>query len=173
MKWYQKTGWIIALLIIFFPAGLFLMWKYAGWGKVPKIFVTCIIGIIFIISVNTANKGAVTNTADASSQQSTSSGQARDSSIIESSSSNVTVKSATVQYFETLMGMDESQATSVYDAMESAGLGSFKSIEKTANWSNGERYIITYNGETYKLYLNKDKSVNSINDSFGNKIYSK
>ena len=30
-KWYQKTGWIIALLILFFPAGLFLMWKYSNW----------------------------------------------------------------------------------------------------------------------------------------------
>lgn len=33
LKWYKKTGWIIFLLIFFFPVGLFLMWKYAKWNK--------------------------------------------------------------------------------------------------------------------------------------------
>ncbi len=35
-KWYQKTGWIIALLILIFPVGLFLMWKYTNWKKTGK-----------------------------------------------------------------------------------------------------------------------------------------
>ena len=48
-KWYQKTGWIILWLILFFPVGIFLMWKYSNWKKAVKIivsafFVLCIIG---------------------------------------------------------------------------------------------------------------------------------
>ena len=45
-KWYQKTGWIIALLILFFPVGLFLMWKYTNWKKPIKGIITALILII-------------------------------------------------------------------------------------------------------------------------------
>lgn len=48
-KWYQKTGWIIALLILFFPVGLFLMWKYTNWKKSIKGIITAII-LIFALS---------------------------------------------------------------------------------------------------------------------------
>jgi hypothetical protein len=51
MKWYQKTGWIIALLILFFPAGAFLMWKYTSWNNIIKWVASVFFGIIFIIAV--------------------------------------------------------------------------------------------------------------------------
>ena len=47
-KWYQKTGWIIALLIFFFPVGLYLMWKYTNWGKKTKIVITTILVLLCI-----------------------------------------------------------------------------------------------------------------------------
>lgn len=46
-KWYQKNLSIIALLILFFPAGLFLMWRYSNWNKIVKIVVT----LFFVILV--------------------------------------------------------------------------------------------------------------------------
>lgn len=46
-KWYQKTGWIIALLILFFPVGLFLMWRYSKWSFIVKAGLT-ILYIFFI-----------------------------------------------------------------------------------------------------------------------------
>lgn len=39
-KWYQQTGWIVFLLIVFFPVGLFLMWKYTNWNKWLKVGIT-------------------------------------------------------------------------------------------------------------------------------------
>ena len=42
-KWYQKIGWIIALLIFFFPVGLFLMWKYTNWKKPVKGIITAFV----------------------------------------------------------------------------------------------------------------------------------
>ena len=36
-RWYQKSGWIIFLLIFFFPVGIFLMWKYTNWKKYIKL----------------------------------------------------------------------------------------------------------------------------------------
>ena len=55
-KWYQKTGWIIALLILFFPAGLFLMWKYSNWKKPIKCTITALILICAVIGVTTPSK---------------------------------------------------------------------------------------------------------------------
>ena len=49
MKWYQKTGWIILLLLVFFPAGCYLMWKYKPqWHKWVKWPVTVVMGIWFL-----------------------------------------------------------------------------------------------------------------------------
>lgn len=36
-KWFQKSIIIIAALILFFPIGLYLMWRYAGWNKIIKL----------------------------------------------------------------------------------------------------------------------------------------
>ena len=41
-KWYQKTGGIIFWLIVFFPVGLYMMWKYADWKKIVKIVISTI-----------------------------------------------------------------------------------------------------------------------------------
>lgn len=50
-KWYQKTGWIIALLILFFPVGLYLMWRYAtNWSKAIKWGITVFFAILTFIS---------------------------------------------------------------------------------------------------------------------------
>ena len=50
-KWYQQTGWIIALLILFFPVGLYLMWKYTNWSTVAKSIISGIIGLLAIFSL--------------------------------------------------------------------------------------------------------------------------
>ena len=49
-KIYQKTWFIILMLIIFFPVGLFLMWRYSSWNKVVKILVSAVFAIALIIS---------------------------------------------------------------------------------------------------------------------------
>lgn len=49
-KWYEKTGWIIILTLLFFPVGLFLMWKYANWNKIIKIAVTSFYVLVVIIT---------------------------------------------------------------------------------------------------------------------------
>ncbi len=50
-KWYQKTGAIIVLLILFFPLGFFLMWKYSNWNKGVKIIISCICAAICIVII--------------------------------------------------------------------------------------------------------------------------
>jgi len=50
LKWYQKPTGIIILLIVFFPVGLFLMWKNEMWSKKTRWIVTGAIAILFIAS---------------------------------------------------------------------------------------------------------------------------
>ena len=50
-KWYEKTAVIILFLILFFPVGLFLMWKYANWNKTIKISITVLIAIVLIVNI--------------------------------------------------------------------------------------------------------------------------
>lgn len=55
-RWYQDTFWVIVLLVIFWPAGVYLMWKYMKWHVVVKAIVTIIIAliVIFMFNVNIA-----------------------------------------------------------------------------------------------------------------------
>lgn len=57
-KIYQKTWFIILMLIIFFPVGLFLMWRYSSWNKVVKILVSAVFAIALIISFVTPSDGS-------------------------------------------------------------------------------------------------------------------
>ncbi len=52
-KWYQKTSWIIALLFLFFPVGLFLMWKHTNWNKYVKIGISAFIAIALFMPSST------------------------------------------------------------------------------------------------------------------------
>ena len=50
MKFYQKNWFVILMLILFFPVGLFLMWKYANWRNYAKIIVTVAIALLVVVS---------------------------------------------------------------------------------------------------------------------------
>ena len=48
-KWYEKTNGIIVLLFLFFPIGLWLMWKKSDWNSSTKILVTSFFVLIILI----------------------------------------------------------------------------------------------------------------------------
>lgn len=48
-KWYQSTTFTVSMLILFWPVGLFLMWKYQKqWKKPVKIIISIIFVFVFI-----------------------------------------------------------------------------------------------------------------------------
>lgn len=49
-KWYQTQVGIIALLFLFFPAGLYLMWKYSPWPKKTRWYVTGVVVVLVLAS---------------------------------------------------------------------------------------------------------------------------
>lgn len=54
-KWYQKPTGVTILLILFFPAGLYLMWKNNIWSITKRWIVTSIIAIAIIANAGTNN----------------------------------------------------------------------------------------------------------------------
>lgn len=57
-KWYQKSWAIVLFLIIFFPVGLYLMWKHSGWSKLVKIIITAFFAFILIFGSGSDDIGS-------------------------------------------------------------------------------------------------------------------
>lgn len=56
-KWYNKTWLVIVLCIVFFPVGLYALWKNQSISKGWKIGVTIAIALIILTQPNKNNKG--------------------------------------------------------------------------------------------------------------------
>jgi hypothetical protein len=55
-KWYQKSHWIIIFLILFWPLGVYFMWRYAHWKNPVKIVVSALELLFFVIfAISAAN----------------------------------------------------------------------------------------------------------------------
>ena len=71
MKFYEKDWFIVLMIIVFFPVGLFLMWKYSKCHKAVKIIISVFFAVMFIFSdgskesknVETKNTNAEVETA--------------------------------------------------------------------------------------------------------------
>ncbi|MGV3155481.1 hypothetical protein [Staphylococcus simulans] len=50
-KWYQKSWFVILMLIFLFPVGLFLMWYFKKWNNPIRWILTVIIVFISIFSI--------------------------------------------------------------------------------------------------------------------------
>ena len=50
-KWYEKTWFIIVMLITVFPVGIFFMWKLTNWKKPVKIIITVVLALIGTITL--------------------------------------------------------------------------------------------------------------------------
>lgn len=68
MKWYEKTWATILFLILFFPAGLYLMWRYRNWNKILKGVITGFFALCVI--ANMANGGSNSNTTNTVTKES-------------------------------------------------------------------------------------------------------
>jgi len=55
MKWYQKTWAIILMLYLFFPVGLYLMWKHSKWSSKVKKIVTGVFAVVCVAVIINGN----------------------------------------------------------------------------------------------------------------------
>ena len=64
MKFYEKTWFIVIMLIIFFPVGLILVWTNKKWSQKGKITATAVVAILLIIGlIDNASGGGESATA--------------------------------------------------------------------------------------------------------------
>ncbi|MFH1886983.1 MAG: hypothetical protein ABIM40_09820 [Pseudomonadota bacterium] len=54
--WYEKTWLVVVLLVVFFPAGLYALWKNTGFSKRTKWIVTGVVVVVFIAAAMNAGK---------------------------------------------------------------------------------------------------------------------
>lgn len=47
-KFYEKTWFVVLMLIVFWPVGVFLMWRYTEWNKPVKVAISVVAGIMLI-----------------------------------------------------------------------------------------------------------------------------
>jgi hypothetical protein len=64
LKWFQKQTGIIILLILFFPVGLYLMWKNQLWTKKTRWIVSGVLAVLVI-----ANYGKQPMSSSSSSRE--------------------------------------------------------------------------------------------------------
>ncbi len=68
-RWYQRGGWITFFLIIFFPVGLYLMWKHAAWTNRSKWIVTGVVAVFALIRFASPGEESTTPVASESENQ--------------------------------------------------------------------------------------------------------
>lgn len=49
VPFYTKTWFTILMLLLFFPIGLYTMWKFMNWNKIIKIGISALFVIWFIL----------------------------------------------------------------------------------------------------------------------------
>src|SRR5699024_11081857 len=55
---HKESNWfIVLLLLLFFPVGLYLMWRYSGWNKGPKWIITVIFAVLLLINTGGDDSG--------------------------------------------------------------------------------------------------------------------
>ena len=54
-KFYEKTWFSMMMLVLFFPIGLYTMWKYTNWKKSVKVLISIFIGMLIFISIVTGD----------------------------------------------------------------------------------------------------------------------
>ncbi len=138
-KWYQKSLGIIALLILFFPVGLFLMWNYAKWNKRIKWGITNIFALLFTISTVS---GAISNNKIASKTEPQS--QIKKVAVENKQSLDKSIIQATIQKKLEIIN-DSTQA-------EPTNQPTIK-IEQTQTQANEATYLVTrvIDGDTIEI----------------------
>jgi len=57
-KFYQTTWFTILMLIIFFPVGIFLMWKYNRFNQTARLIISTIFALAILGNMNNTNTAA-------------------------------------------------------------------------------------------------------------------
>ena len=77
MKFYQQTWFTVLFLILFFPIGLFTMWKYKKFNKIARIIISVILALLVVAAAfgedntDSSDKNATETTTEATTETTT------------------------------------------------------------------------------------------------------
>lgn len=168
MKVYEKTWFIIVMLIVFFPVGLFLMWKFSTWNKVVKIIISVFFGLVIISSLF---GGSSDDKKPADDKQSTQQEQQVDQTEPEKEDKQEAKEEPKEEKEEETIEYTEVTVDELYDALEENALkasdtykdgyyavtGELKNIDASGKYiSIGEMYD-EYSLHSMNCYIKSDE----------------
>lgn len=93
---YTKNWFVILMLIVFFPVGLWLMWAYKkNWNMIVKLLITAFLAYCFIVSIASDSKPNNSIDTDMSSQSSCADNIVTDNQLNEDLSKTTTLAAIT------------------------------------------------------------------------------
>lgn len=57
MEWYERKGLVFILLVLFFPVGLFALWKNSAFTTKAKGIITGVVAVVFIVVMTSGGGG--------------------------------------------------------------------------------------------------------------------
>ena len=154
MKFYEQDWFAVLMLILCFPVGLFLMWKYSKWHKAAKIIISVFFAIMVIFSdgskesknVETKNTNAEVETVDKTKDTNAEAETAKANKIKE-----LQEKSKAILDNKDYYAMNEDERKTINELVEKWDDEidySFKSeyADKKVQYENDEYYDENYQG---------------------------
>ena len=154
MKFYEKDLFIILMLFLCPPIGLFLMWKYSKWHKTEKIIISVFFAVMVIFSngskesknVETKDTNAEVETVDKTKDINTEVETAKANKIKE-----LQEKSKTILDSKDYYAMNEDERETINELVEKWDDEidySFKSeyVDKKVQYENDKYYDENYQG---------------------------
>lgn len=172
-KWYEKTWLVILLLIVFFPVGLYALWKNTSISKPWKIIVTVFFAILVIYQIGRDKEPNLSKNNTAVSKNSTEEHQSGNNAQIDKKSDEQKVISKGdvlhTKYFDVIVNKAElsngvktgNQFADIKPEKDNNFLilnVSFKNTDNESRTIFGAGTIwINYNGKDYEY--DKDETV--------------
>lgn len=134
MKWYQKSWAIILLLIFFFPAGAYLMWKEKkNWFKPVKVGLSVVLGTWFLLF-------SIATFSDIPTESNTVGTKKLESKTVEvkKDETKTAEKKANIKLTETSLTMKDNEEKEVRFTLENIKQSDVKAVVKDGSIARSE-----------------------------------
>lgn len=180
---WSKTSVCIIALIVFCPAGIFLMWKYKKFNKVIRIIITAffIMAMLGAFSDESTEEKPKENPKEVAEEEIVPKEEREETKEEKQEEEKKEIPQEIKEDDTQGKEVDEENNITLPDkyaenfktACNSCGIdiNNVSDFEQVDDWANGERYRFLYNGAGYILYLIDNGEIASINDTGMNKVY--
>lgn len=147
-RWYKKTWAIIIVLFLFFPLGVFLLWKFSNLKFKSKAILT-IIGLLLFVAV-------ISGGSDDSSASETTTQTTESTTITTTLAVDKDIYALT-----SISNLTETETKAILEDLNSVGIQHIESatiIGEQSNADIGASFKISYNGYSFVLIVIERKT---------------